>query len=378
VGTSYAKIGGSRILSINGATDHSGADDAGVIDWVKATEFILAVTIQSGGKDTVASTYKLQWQDNNDGGGYVDLAASGEANYTIGDSSWSHGATVATGDQKCNIVGGDTRQAGERIKGTSTSDSIDLADEYQSELWFGVDVSGADDNHVYSFQLYSIAENAAIGICGATIQMAAGATPYYKTISNTVGLADTVATMGAFKKTVSEAQGITDTIATSVGFFKTIANSIGIADAISTFITKIQSFADTVGITDTVSAVGAFIKNIANNVGITDVISSIGAFVKAFANTVGSTDAIATSIGFFKTIADTVGITDVISNVRVIIKLLTDTVGITDGTIEVGDFIKAPTDTVGITDSLTTVYTPGSGGGKPVYYWKGPWKRIVL
>ena len=171
--TYYADLGGSRILSIDGTTDHSGADDADVTDWVKSTEFIVACNIHSSGKDTEASTYKLQWQDDTDTSGYTDLAASGEMDYTISDSSWSHGDTVATGDQVCDSQGGDTRQAGERIKNQSLSDSVDLPDEYQTELWFGINSEGADDSHQYSFRLYSSAEGAVVGVLGATIAMEA-------------------------------------------------------------------------------------------------------------------------------------------------------------------------------------------------------------
>jgi len=178
--TYYAQLGGSRILSVSGSTDHSGADDGDVTDWVKTTEFIVAMNIWSGNKDTVSSTYKLQWQDDTDVSGYSDLGSSGELIYTLDDTSWNHGDAVATGDQKCDSQGGDTRVAGERIKGQSLSDAIDLADNEQTELWFGVDSSSADDSHQYSFQLYSTAEGSAVGICGSTITMEAGATLYYQ------------------------------------------------------------------------------------------------------------------------------------------------------------------------------------------------------
>lgn len=172
-GPYYAALGGTRILSIDAVTDHSGEDDGDI--WKQKAEFIIAVCIHSDGKDTVSSAYKLQWQDNDDGGGYVDLASdsgSPELSYTIDDTSWNNGDTIATGDQKCDIQGGDTRQAGERIKNASLSDAIDLPDAYQSELWFGIDTTNSDIDHTYSFQLYSIAEGAAIGICGATLKIA--------------------------------------------------------------------------------------------------------------------------------------------------------------------------------------------------------------
>lgn len=173
--TYYADLGGTRILSIDGSTDHSGADDANVTGWDVANDFIFALCIHSASKDTESSTYKLQWEDTASPG-FTDLAATGEMNFNC-TAAWAHGATVATGDQKCDIQGGDTRQAGERIKETSLSDAIDLPDEYQSELWFGIDCAGAEAGHTYRFQLYSTAEGAAIGIGGAELTIATSGAP---------------------------------------------------------------------------------------------------------------------------------------------------------------------------------------------------------
>ena len=175
----YADLYGTRILSIAGV-DQSGADDVNVTNWTKTDEFIVAIGLTTNSKNTEASTYKLQWQDDNDGGGYVDLASdagSPELSYTIADNSWAHGDAVATGDQKVSLDPGEEagRVNGERIKNQSLSDSLDQGDENQSELWFGVNSNNADDSHAYSFQPYCTAEGASLGVCGATLTIAAGA-----------------------------------------------------------------------------------------------------------------------------------------------------------------------------------------------------------
>lgn len=339
-GPAYADLGGTRILSVNGVTDHSGADDANVVDWVKTTELIIAVCIHSAGKDTESSTYKLQWQDDTDGGGYVDLASTGEANYTLGDTSWNHGATVATGDQKCDIIGNDTRQAGERVKDQSLSDAIDLPDEYQSELWFGVDVSGADDSHVYSFQLYSTTEGAAIGVCGATLTIETAAQNFYETIEDNVGITDTLTTKREIKRTLTE--------------------SVGITDVISTLIKKVVTIADTVGITDLLSWKRNISKTISNTVGITDVLTNKRDIVKSISNNIGITDEIITARTIRKTISNNVGITDVISSLLKKVVLIADTVGITDVVSTARHIHRIFFETVDISDGMTA---PGPGGG---------------
>jgi DNA-directed RNA polymerase subunit RPC12/RpoP len=241
-GPAYADLGGTRILSVNGVTDHSGADDANVVDWVKTTELIIAVCVHSAGKDTESST-------------------------------------------------------GERIKGQSLSDAIDLPDEYQSELWFGVDVSGADDGHVYSFQLYSTTEGAAIGVCGATLTIEAGASNWQRTIADVVGITDTVTTKRTIVKTLTDTVGITDVVTAFRGIVVTIADTVGITDTVSTLIKKVRTITDTVGITDTVTTARKIVKTIAETVGITDIVTTARKIRRFFYSTIDISDGMVGTVG---------------------------------------------------------------------------------
>jgi hypothetical protein len=170
-------MGGSRICTIAGV-DQSGGDGVDVTGWTKTDEFIVAININSGGKETEAAAYKLKWRDVTDEGTFADIAATGEIKYDVADTSWNDGDAVATGDQVCDSIGMDTRQAGERNKDDNLTDSIDLPDEYQSELWFGLNCDDAEDNHVYEFELWDDTNSRNMGTVTATIAMAAGLTHY--------------------------------------------------------------------------------------------------------------------------------------------------------------------------------------------------------
>ncbi|MCK5216324.1 MAG: DUF2341 domain-containing protein [Methanosarcinales archaeon] len=169
----YVSQGGSRILNAT-RVDQSGADNTNVIDWVKTNNFIIAININSNGKDTEAAQYKLRWRNKTDSGTFADVGAATEINYNA-TTDLVNGNPIAIGGRKCDSQGGDTWAAGEEVEGTSLSDSIDLADEYETEIHFALDCSGATDEKEYEFELYDSTLGVTRGTCGATITMEAGA-----------------------------------------------------------------------------------------------------------------------------------------------------------------------------------------------------------
>ena len=178
-GPYYVALGGSRILSSD-RTDQSGADDADVTDWTKTNDIILAVNINSGGKDTEAAQYKLRWRDETDnpGGAFSDLDSTGECKF--GATNLVNGTNIAVGGRKCDSQGNDTWQAGEEVEGVKLSDSIDLPDEYETEVHFSVSLADGGNSHQYTFDLYDSTRGAQVGVLGAQITLAAGATTYYQ------------------------------------------------------------------------------------------------------------------------------------------------------------------------------------------------------
>lgn len=182
MGDYFVSQGGSRILNAT-RVDQSGADNTNVTAWTKDNDFILAVNIYSyPGKDTVAAQYKLRWRDT-DGGSFADVAATGTIHYSA-DTDLVNGANIAVGGRKCSTQGY-TWQNGEEVEGAVNSDSIDLAEDYETEIHFALDCSGATDGHEYEFELFDDTLEVTRGTCGATISMVAGSWLYRKEITIT-------------------------------------------------------------------------------------------------------------------------------------------------------------------------------------------------
>ena len=172
MGTYYAVQGGSRILNAS-RVDQSGADDADVVDWALADNFILACNINSGGKNTAAAQYKLRWQIS--GGAFADVASTGAIKF--GSTNLVNGATIAVGGRKCDSYGSDTWQTGYEVEGTALSTSIDLADEYETEIHFSLSCADAAEGALYEFELYDATKGETRGTCGATLTTLADTTP---------------------------------------------------------------------------------------------------------------------------------------------------------------------------------------------------------
>ena len=164
MGTYYAVQGGSRILNAS-RVDQSGSDNAAVIEWLKENAFILAVNINSNGKDSVSAQYKLRWRIS--GGSFVDVASTGAIKF--GATDLSNGTGIAVGGRKCDSQGGDTWQTGYEVEGTALSTAIDLADEYETEVHFSLSCADAGYTSLYEFELYDATAGASRGTCGATL-----------------------------------------------------------------------------------------------------------------------------------------------------------------------------------------------------------------
>lgn len=175
---SYAVQGGSRILNAT-RVDQSGVDNGAVTNWVLANASILAVNINSGGKDTAAAQYKLRWRIS--GGSFADVASTGAIKF--GATDLVNGAAIAVGGRKCDSQGGDTWQTGYEVEGTALSTSIDLVDEYETEIHFSLSCADAADGSLYEFELYDGTRGVTVGTCGVTLTTATAATVYYQAVA---------------------------------------------------------------------------------------------------------------------------------------------------------------------------------------------------
>lgn len=286
----YAVMGGSRICNSDRA-DQSGADDANVIDWTKTSDIILAVSVHSGGKDPIANTSKLRWRDVTDEGSFADVGATGEVHYNA-DTVLINGTNLVVGNRRCSTQGY-AWQNGEEVEGASLTDSIDIGDDYESEVQFALDVSGAGDGHNYEFELYDATRGVSLGTVGATLTIEAGAQTFYQNAGQGTTSPTGVLNKQGYKDTGGHAMVITGTLATATIFLQAVGGyAVTIAGTLSTVITNVRSVGG-----HAMTITGTLIKKGFKNVGgysmtITGALSTVVTFIQsaggALVNIIGS------------------------------------------------------------------------------------------
>jgi hypothetical protein len=152
-------------------------DNADVSNWNKADKIILAIQVGYNGKDTAASTYKLQYRDETDdpGGSFVDVGASGEVKYAASSAVLVDDNAVTSGEARCTDPGNQTWQDGRENVGDNLlpdAGSFDLGSDCYTEFQFALDLSGAQSGHQYTFQLYNNTQGAGLGACASQVSIA--------------------------------------------------------------------------------------------------------------------------------------------------------------------------------------------------------------
>ena len=165
----YPTLGASRIADAN-RVDKSLVDNGDVSGWVKTTDFILATRIY-GSKGAYNYAYTLKWRNVTDAGSFAAVGATGEISYAA-DTVLVDGQALPIGSKICSAQTNYTWQNGMENEGDNIlpyAGTYSLADEYYTELQWALDCSGAHDNDIYEFALYT--SSTSIGTCLASIQM---------------------------------------------------------------------------------------------------------------------------------------------------------------------------------------------------------------
>jgi len=187
------------------------------------------------------------------------------------------------------------------------------------------------------------------------IDVSKGGTAYQRSVTDTVGVTDTVTNVREIFETIADTVGITDAVTTVRELYKTITDDVGITDTLATVTGKVATIADTVGVTDTIANVRELYKTLTDSVGITDTLTTVREIYKTLSDTVGVTDTLTVIRELYKTIANAVGVTDTVSTARGVFKTISDAVGITDVIETITGKAVAIQDSVGITDTVSTV-----------------------
>ena len=163
------------------------ACDTNVTDYIKADQAIISVFIGSSSHTPATEQFKLQWKDTTDTGSFADVTSSGEIIRGISAGAISNTDPVG-GTAGCASPVNDSEEV-ENESPLQTGDINAVVKNEFAELQFCIDLSNADDGHIYDFQLYSVTESSAMEACGQ-ITILAGAQTAYKDITTRVGVTE--------------------------------------------------------------------------------------------------------------------------------------------------------------------------------------------
>lgn len=163
----------NRIL--NATRVAQAADNASVTNWQRTNKFIMVFQVDEA-KGPWSAAYYLCWRNVTDGGSFAQLAATGQMKWTT-ETDLTQGTAVTT--RACTTAGasGSSWQNGEEVEASSYSDSINLADEYYTEIHFAVDPADAHDGDQYEFAVYETGGYSSVGTGTGKLTIAAADYP---------------------------------------------------------------------------------------------------------------------------------------------------------------------------------------------------------
>ncbi len=185
-GTAKPVMIASRLLTAALGNLGTGADDEDITNYDKTLSFVVVAQIDEE-KGAWNAGYTLYWRNVTDAGAMAPLASTGECKWAS-DTSLVNGDPVTT--KKCAASGGSgsTWQNGEQVEGAATSDAINLADEYYTEVWFAVSCASGLGAKQYEFQLFETNGNTLLAAaCAAQITLQADAPTIFVPIIMTTG-----------------------------------------------------------------------------------------------------------------------------------------------------------------------------------------------
>lgn len=149
---------------------------------------------------------------------------------------------------------------------------------------------------------------------------------------------------------ISDSVSVADAVATQAQYARVLSDTAGITDATESLIVLLRTVSDSVGVSDSEENRADYSRLVMDIMTPQDAVSRVYTGRVALFDTTGITDLL--SKGQFRTLADEVASQDAIATSREIALLLQDTSGASDSTSDVAEFIRSLTDLLGIDETL--------------------------
>ena len=285
-----------------------------------------------------AGTVARNFCASGDGGGTNEVAESG------GGADWPFDFEDAGNGDFTLLIGSNLKGAGLNDPGSGLFSTDIDGDNYVVDAWsLGVDEFVSGGAAIFA----SISDGLGINDTIAT------KTGHARSISDGLGISDTLTRIGTYIRSLASNLATTDTINTARNLKRSIAENVGVTDDITTKKFVLVALSDNLGITDVLTRIVAFFRSIPDTLAISDIVTTIRTISRSVSDGVGITDVLTSEKFILVAIADTVGITDTIATIGTFIRSVIDGVGITDVVTRIGTFIRSESDNVGVTDTIT-------------------------
>jgi hypothetical protein len=190
----------------------------------------------------------------------------------------------------------------------------------------------------------------------------AGGTTHTETITDTLGLSDSVLINVKHRRTITETLGFSDSVLATVKHRRVISETLALNTPDMSDISKIVEVpysADTLGLSDSVASsvqAGNITQTVTDTLGLSDSVVATVKHRRAVSDTLGLSDSVATATSgvLAETVTDTLGLSDTVVATVKHRRVVSDTLGLSDSVSSAlaGTETAAVTETLGFSDSV--------------------------
>lgn len=233
------------------------------------------------------------------------------------------------------------RDGAEVITGGTTGDRV-VAESVSRISSGGVDDHFWGDDTSFRSNRNSLAIEVVASVAGA------GAS---ETVTDDLGLADSVAETTAFNVAPTDSLGLDDSATQEGAASETVTDGLGLADSVNDVAAYDGAATDTVGLADSVDDVVAYDEGVTDGLGLDDSAAQAGVASEAVADDLGLADSAGAVVGYDGAATDTVGLSDSAEETAAFDGTPTDGVGLADSVDDAVTYDGAVTDGLGLDDS---------------------------
>jgi len=136
---------------------------------------------------------------------------------------------------------------------------------------------------------------------------------YLETLTETLGLTDTLQKTTIFSKVLTENLSLSDTIQKVTRFSKTLTEDLTLTDVVTVLKKFIVNLIETLNLSDALDKLTNFKKTISETLNLSDTVSIIKKFFVSLSETLHLSDAVSRVTKFKKTIIETLHLSDIVS-----------------------------------------------------------------